>query len=238
MKISTPFIFLFFVTFLLPFNIYSQTVSMEDLVSGSQIYKQLNTKIPLDLDFTNQNNQKIKLKDYFKETQVLILTLNFFRCTGLCPMQFRNLIDTLNQIPEEILKKNNFHIVSISFDPTDSAEKANLMTQAWKPLVKNKSIQWDFIVGSGQNTEKLAHSMNFYYTLEDGFYNHSAALFFIDPHGTFKKYLFGSVYEPSDFIHALYDTTLNHKIDLTFKEKLEFLMTRFNNIRGKYISLF
>lgn len=211
---------------------------LEDWIAGTHIYETLGHKIDLDVPLIDKYGHPVTPRDYLKKSDVVIFTFNFFRCTGLCPMQYRNIVDTLNHIPVAVGKPSNFHIVSVSFDPLDTPQQAHAMTQAWRSMLKNKKITWDFVVGSKKNTKKLAHQFQFYYAKDGTGYNHSAGLFFVDKGGVFQKFLMGSVYSSDNFQHALFDSSgrTARSLGISFWERLKFLTQKYNLQRGKYLS--
>ena len=52
-------------------------------LQGVGITERLNEKIPLDLEFTDQNGKTVKLGDYFHKDKPVILTPIFYECPML-----------------------------------------------------------------------------------------------------------------------------------------------------------
>src|ERR1700733_10096622 len=63
-----------------------------------EISDKLDSKIDLTLTFIDETGQTKTIKDMFKGQSVLILTLNYFRCTTMCTYQFLNLAEALKNV--------------------------------------------------------------------------------------------------------------------------------------------
>lgn len=228
---KTAFLFLIFIfTFILSGN--KQAFSID---SPDKIYEKLGHKIDTNLEFTDQNGVKQTLHHLLKNNSVLVLTLNYYRCTTMCSFQFLNLAQVLKE--SNIPLGKGYQVASISFDPTDTVKKAKEIHNIWVPKTGNPSAAWNFFVGEPQNIQVLAKQLNFYYEKDDeGNYSHAAALFFIQPDGTFYRYLYGIVYDKSDFEHALGETS--HGTLGTVWNKITGLFMKYNAVRGKYFSYF
>jgi protein SCO1/2 len=224
--------FLIFFTLFIFQHCYAQqktiSVSDSDSISGK-----LNQKIDLNLKFKNENGEEISLKNYLNDSSVLVLTLNYFRCTTMCTYQYLNLSEILKK--NKLFGQNSFKVASISFDPTDTIQIAKQTKEIWTPKTEIQNPSWHFFVGNPSNISKLTNSLNFYTEKDDqGNYSHAAALFFIRPDGTFYRYLYGIVYDKSEFSAALYDSSFKALggIQDWFYE----LFHTYHPERGKYLS--
>lgn len=205
----------------------------DEKLSGTEIYEKLNSKIDLNLEFTDQNGKTLSMKEMFKDKDVLVFSLNYFRCTTMCTFQFVNLAETLKDL--NISHDDRFQVAAISFDPSDAISRAKTSYDIWTAKAGDKSAAWNFYVGQEKNIASLAKSLNFYYEKDDeGNYSHAGALFFIKPDGTFYRYLYGIVYDQDDFKHALIDTS-NGNVG-SFFDKIWVKFKKYDPVRGKYIS--
>lgn len=208
----------------------SQILSEKD---STNIYEKLGQKIDLNLSFTDQSGKTKILKDMFKNKSVLILTLNYYRCTTMCSYQYLNLADVLNNLSFD----PNFQVASISFDPTDTARNARQIRDIWAIKSGTSVNNWNFYVGKSEEIKSLSKSLNFYFAKDsDGNYSHTAALFFIQPDGTFYRYLYGVVYDQKSFEYALHDTSKGKMGSMI--NSIQQLFYKFYPERGKYLSFF
>ena len=110
-----------------------------------EISDKLDSKIDLTLTFIDETGQTKTIKDMFKGQSVLILTLNYFRCTTMCTYQFLNMATLVKEATIPLGK--GYNIASISFDPTDTVQKAKQMHDIWVPKTGNPQADWNFFVG-------------------------------------------------------------------------------------------
>ncbi|MBX9838799.1 SCO family protein [Silvanigrella sp.] len=225
-----------FFQLILGVSVFSKEVTVNKNIPNGEIFEKLNQKIDLNLTFTNQDGQKIKLKDLFVNEEVVIFTLNYFKCTTMCAFQFVNLATTLKKMDWPI--GSGFRIATISFDPYDTYEIAKEKQKVWVPKTGQKDAKWDFLVGDSKNINVFLKDLNFYYELDPhtGEYSHGAALFFIKNDGTFYRYLYGIVYDPQDIKNALVESS-NGKLG-SFFEKIYTKFKKFQIQTGKYASSF
>lgn len=205
----------------------------DDKLSGTEIHEKLSSKIDLNRQFTDQTGQTLSLKQMFKGKDVLIVSLNYFRCTTMCTFQFINLAEVLRSL--QMKNEDRFQIATISFDPTDDLRRAKTSHDIWTAKAGPLARAWNFYTGSVENIEALTKSVNFYYERDDeGNYSHAGALLFIKSDGTFYRYLYGIVYDENDFKQALFETS-NGKIGSVW-DKIWFHFRKYDPIRGKYKS--
>jgi protein SCO1 len=127
-----------------------------------------------------------------------ILTLNFFRCAGICTPQLNGLVDVLDKV--ELEPGKDFQVVTVSFDPTDTPEMAakkrqNYISQLKRPF---PPAAWRFLTGDGAQTKRLADSVGFYFKPDGDQFLHAAALMFLSPQGKIVRYMYGIQYLPFD----------------------------------------
>lgn len=226
------YVFLFMIVFPFLTSQKAHAAIPDEKLSGTEIHQKLGTKIDLSLGFQDQNGEQKTLRDMFKGGKVLVVSLNYFRCTTMCTFQFLNMSEILNGLH---VPGDKFQVASISFDPLDTVTKAKQTHDLWTPKAGENSGKWDFYVGNEKNISVLTKELSFYFEKDDeGNYSHAGALFFIKPDGTFYRYLYGIVYEKDDFNHALIDTS-DGKLGSIF-QKIAAKFKKYNPIRGKYIS--
>jgi protein SCO1/2 len=89
----------------------------------------------------------VRLGDYFGGRPIL-LTLNYYDCQNLCPLELQNLVDTMDQLPFGLGKE--YAAVTVSFDPTNTAADATQMKNEVlhrysRPDAPNPSAGWHFL---------------------------------------------------------------------------------------------
>src|SRR5438128_11279751 len=75
--------------------------------------QQLGQTLPLDLHFHDDEGRAVALRDYFGERPV-ILSLNYFHCQHLCPIELDGVLQALNGVSFTLGQE--FTLVSVGID--------------------------------------------------------------------------------------------------------------------------
>jgi protein SCO1/2 len=174
-------------------------------LEGVGITEHAGAKLPLDLEFTDEDGKAVRLAQYFPGNRPVILTLGYYRCPMLCTLVLNSLVDGLKDLPW--MPGNQFEIVTVSIDPTETPtlarlKKENYLADYGRP---GAAAGWHFLTGREENIKKLADAVGFGYRYveERGQYAHPAAIFVITSDGRMAKYLYGVLYQPKTLRLAL-----------------------------------
>jgi protein SCO1/2 len=165
------------------------------------IDEKLGATIPLDIELNDETGQKLSLRQLVDKPTVL--TLNYFRCTGICTPQLTDLARTLGGIDLEPGK--DFQVVTVSFDSTDTFEIAARKRENYLKMLKRPfpPAAWRFLTGDEASTKALADAVGFHFTKRGETFVHPAALIAISPKGKVTRYLYGTTYLPADLAMAV-----------------------------------
>ena len=181
------------------------TTDIPDELVGVTITEHLDEILPLELEFTDEQGEPVKLGDYFQGEQPVILQMGYYRCPMLCNLVLNEAISGLSGV-EDLSAGKDFKLVSVSVNPKEGPELAKVKREGYL-LEYNRegaSRGFHFLVGSEENSKALADAVGFQYRLQpDGEYAHAAALFIITPDGRISRYLYGVGYEPRTLRFAL-----------------------------------
>ena len=160
------------------------------------IEEKLGRTAALDVRLLDEQGREITLGSLVDKPT--ILTLNFFRCAGICTPQLNGLVDVLNKVEMEPGK--DFQVITVSFDPTDTPEKAALKRQNYIAQIRRPfpDSAWRFLTGDGAQTKRLCDSVGFYFKPDGDQFLHAAALIFLSPRGKIVRYMNGIQYLPFD----------------------------------------
>jgi len=162
------------------------------------IVQHLDEPLPLDLRFTDDEGQDVRLGDYFSEGRPVILTLVYYDCPMLCNIALDGLVQTLREV--DWLPGDQFEIVTVSIDPTESTDLAREKKKNYLKSLRRPGAEkgWHFMTGKPDAIEQLAEAVGFRYNFlpESGEFAHSAALFVITPEGRIARYLMGVKHDP------------------------------------------
>src|SRR5512135_2863325 len=83
--------------------------------------ERLGAQVALDTVLKDEGGNDVTLRQLVDKPT--ILTLNYFRCAGICTPLLNGIVDALNKIGLEPGK--DFQVITVSFDPRDTPEIAH-----------------------------------------------------------------------------------------------------------------
>ncbi len=222
--------------FVIPPVVFAQVISEDDPhLKGINVDEHLGVNIPLDLEFTNEGGQKVKLRDYFQADRPVIMTLAYYECPMLCTMVLNGISDGVRKL--EWLPGEQFQMLTVSIDPTEtpalaSRKRDNHLKEMGKPVSPSG---WAFLVGQQPQIQALAATLGFqyYYDKENDEYAHPAVVFLLSPDGKISRYLYGLEHEPKNLKLGLLEAS-EGKIGTTL-EKLLLYCYHYDPQAGGYV---
>jgi protein SCO1/2 len=165
------------------------------------IDEKLGERIPLDLQLVDETNQRISLRQLIDKPTVL--TLNYFRCPGICTPMLTNLAGTLSKTDLEPGK--DFQVLTVSFDVRDTPQIAAGKRQNYLKLVKRPfpPAAWRFLTGDDASTRALADAVGFELKKQGENYIHPGAIVMLSPEGIVTRYMYGISVLPADLQMAV-----------------------------------
>lgn len=175
------------------------------------INEKLGTMVPLDLTFLDEKSNRVTLKKLMDGLPTII-TMNYFRCPGICTPQLEDLSRTLGQL--DLAENSDYKVLTVSFaeDETPAlaaAKRKNHLASIQREYVADA---WHFLIGENNSSQILAETLGFGYektTSENGRvdYTHAAALIILSPEGKITRYLNGIEQLPFDVKMALIEAS-------------------------------
>ena len=168
---------------------------------GAGIDEKLGAQVALDSGLKDEDGKDVTLHQLIDKPT--ILTLNYFRCAGICTPLLNGLADTLNQMALE--PDRVYRVVTVSFDPTDTPEVAhqkriNYLRQMKRPF---PPTGWRFLTGSAQATKAVTDSVGFNFRAADNGFIHPGAIIVLTPQGIVSRYMYGISFLPADVEMAI-----------------------------------
>jgi protein SCO1/2 len=164
------------------------------------IDQKLNQQVPLELTFTDENGQKVKLGQYFGNKPV-ILSLVYFQCPMLCSQVLAGLTGTLNGIVRFNVGRD-FEVVTVSFDPRDTAKDAAANKSSYLRRYRREGAEkgWHFLTGNKDQIAALAGAVGFRYAWDPEIqqFAHASGIMLLTPDGRVAQYYYGIEYAPRD----------------------------------------
>jgi len=175
------------------------------------IQEKLGDTIPLDLVFIDEKGNDVTLKKLMNGKPT-ILTLNYFRCAGICTPQLNELAKTLGRL--DLAENTDYKVVTVSFAEDETFELAAAKRKNQIASIPREYLKdaWRFVIGKNKSSHILSEKVGFVFekTVSDQGkvdYIHGAALIMISPEGKITRYLNGVEQLPFDVKMALIEAS-------------------------------
>lgn len=165
------------------------------------VVEKLGQKIDLSLQFFDENKKLVSLGEIINGRPTLLL-LVFYSCPTTCSVMMAELGNALGGVS----KKDDYQVLSISFDDEESPIaasrlKGNFIHLPGDDFPPNK---WRFLWGNNHNVKKLTKSLGYnYFKLEKHNFVHPNVLMSLSGDGTIIRYLHGPNFLPFDLSMAI-----------------------------------
>jgi protein SCO1/2 len=155
--------------------------------------ERLGMALTTGLSFRDQGGQTVRLSRYFTGVPV-ILTLNYYACPTLCPLVFRNLVRSMEEM-EGLALGRDFRVVTVSIDPEESLARASdkaAKTHAMLRHTPDPGGSWPFLVGSPAAIQSLTRQVGVRYSaVGKNDFAHPNVVIVVTPQGRVSRYLYG-----------------------------------------------
>jgi len=193
-------------------------------------------KLPLDLNFYDDDGKPVKLFDYFKGDRPVILLMNYSDCPKMCSVQLNNLIESMSGFREYSVGKE-FDIVSISIDPKETPSRAKKTKNRYVQLYNREGSEkgWHFLVGPQKSIKTLADAVGFKYRYieRQKYYSHAPIMMMCSPGGNLVRYIKGIQVDPTQLEIALVEAG-EGKVGSTFNQLWIGVCYKYDRVTGKY----
>ena len=167
------------------------------------VEEKLGATVALDVTLRDEEGKAVTFKDALGKPT--ILTLNYFRCAGICTPLLNGLAEALGEIRLEPGK--DFQVVTVSFDPRDTPEIAarkrlNYLQQMKRPFPPQA---WRFLTGEAAATKRLCDSVGFKFKADGEQFVHAGVIVMLSPEGKVTRYIYGTYFLPSELQMAASD---------------------------------
>jgi protein SCO1/2 len=160
------------------------------------VTEHLDAKLPLDLEFRDENGDWVELGSFFDGERPVILTLNYYKCPMLCGLMLNGVVDGLEAM--DWTPGEEFQMVTVSINPLETPELARAKKQNYLKRLDRPAAAsgWHFMTGRELEINRLAETVGFSYTYDpvSKEYAHAAAIMICTPDGRVARYLYGIEY--------------------------------------------
>ena len=171
------------------------------------VQENLGKMVPLDLTFIDEDGASVTLKKLMNGKPTL-LTLNYYKCAGICSPQLNKLSDALSKV--KLAENTDYKVLTVSFSETEKPSLARKKKKSILHAMKRDYVQdaWHFVIGENNSSGVLANRVGFKYKavkMENGDigYIHPAITVALSPKGKITGYLLGVNQLPADITMAI-----------------------------------
>ncbi len=204
-----------------------------DILKGVDIEQKLNSQLPLDAVFRDENGETVQLGKYFSKRPV-VLALVYYECPMLCTQILNGVVRTAQSMT--LTPGKDYDVVVISFDPKETpamalAKKINYIKKFGRP---ETAAGWHFLTGATPSIDRVTNAVGFRYKWDPSLaaYAHASAVYVLTPEGRLSKYFYGISYSATDMRFGLIEAS-HHKIG-TAVDALLLFCCQFDPHSGKY----
>jgi len=199
---------------LLAMLFYSQALFAQNaippILQDVDIEQKLNAQVPLDAQFKDENGKLVRLSDLLNDKPA-ILTLVYYECPMLCTQVLNGLVSSLR--PLSFTPGQEFNIITISFDPTETSNLAHSKKLAYLKEYErvDASKGWHFLTGDAESIARLTKAVGFRYMYDQKIdqYAHGSGIMVLTPQGKVARYFYGIEYSTRDLRFALIEASEN-----------------------------
>jgi protein SCO1/2 len=174
------------------------------------IEQKLNSQLPLDAMFRDENGKTVRLGTYFGKRPV-VLALVYYECPMLCTQILNGMVRAAKVLTFRPGK--DYDVLAISFDARETpkeaaAKKAVYMKDYGHP---ETAAGWHFLTGDLDSIKRVTEAVGFRYTWDahTATFAHASAIYVITPDGKLSKYFYGIEYSPKDMRLGLVEASQN-----------------------------
>ena len=169
------------------------------------IQERLGTTLGLDETLIDEHGKPVALRKLVNLPTLLMFV--YYRCPGICDPLMRELARNLDQL--ELKPGVDYRVVTISFDPTETAEtartkQAEIFGTMQHPPPKDG---WRFLTAQQPVIDRLTDAAGFKYNYDASTqsYVHASSLIFLTDQGKIVRYIGGLEFLPAQLKLAFYD---------------------------------
>ncbi|NOX47729.1 MAG: SCO family protein [Chlorobi bacterium] len=169
------------------------------------IYEKLDSYLPDNLDFVDENNNPVNLKkDIDKPT---VIALVYYECPGLCSPLLEGVAEVITNAKIDL--GTEYQVFTVSFDPSEKPELARSKKDNYAKLVKGKDVEngWRWLTGDSANVARLLNTLGYKVKKEGDEFIHPASIIVISPQGKITRYLHGTYFLPFDLKMAVVEAS-------------------------------
>jgi len=212
-------------------------VDRPSALTGVTIEQRLNSQVPLDMPFLDENGHAVKLGDYFHSGRPVVLALVYYDCPMLCTQILNGLVRAAKVL--KFTPGKDYEVVAISFDAREKpaqalTKKAVYMKDYGHP---ETAAGWHFLTGDQKSIKAVTDAVGFRFKWDvyTATFAHASAIYVLTPEGKLSKYFYGIEYSPKDMRLGIIEAS-NEKLG-NVADRLLLYCYHYDPMTGKYGAL-
>ena len=192
-----------------PGNVGQTSTTLPSVLQNVGFEPALNAPMPLDLPFTDENAQTVKLGDYFGHGRPVLLAFVYYGCPMLCSQVEQGVVGALKML--SFNPGRDYDVVFLSFDPRETSDMAAEKKKDALGHFKRPGTDagWHFLTGSKEAIDAVTHAANFRYKFDvkSNLFSHASGIMILTPGGRISRYFYGVEYPGRDVRLGLVDAS-------------------------------
>ena len=169
--------------------------------------QRLDTRLPLDVRFRDENGRDVALGDYFGPRPV-VLAFVYYTCPMLCTQILNGVSSAVKVMPFTV--GEDFDVVYVSFDARETPQDAARKKQAQLADYRQDATAagWHYLTGDDDAIRRVTSAAGFSYRWDEatGQFAHVSGVLVVTPDGRLSRYFYGVEYSPKELRMALVES--------------------------------
>ena len=187
---------LFIVSFFAPLAIAYDTTrtlkasSPPQELQGIKITEKLGGFIDLDLEFSNDKGEKVKISRYFNQNKPVLFTIIYYKCPNLCQLHLNGLMRGMKKLDIT----SDFEFIALSMDHSENPLLAKTKKENYIKHYKLTSPEnLHFLTGQEESIKKISSQVGFKFRWNEKQkqFAHLPVAYVLTPEGRISRYLYG-----------------------------------------------
>jgi protein SCO1/2 len=184
----------------------------EELQNDVGVVEKLNSPLPLDLVFTDEDGHDVTLGSFFEDGRPVILNIGYYRCPTVCGLVLKKLADTLGDTGLDMGEE--YLVLNMTIDPDETPEHARQVRDDAFSFLKENGVTpdpagWRFLTADAATIEAIttATGYHYFYIAPQNEYGHPAVLVLATGDGTINRYMQGTAYDARTLRLSIVETS-------------------------------
>ena len=184
----------------------------EELRTQVGVVERINSTVPMDLVFTDEDGNDVTLGDFFEDGRPVVINLGYYRCPTVCGLVLKKLADTLGETGLDM--GDDFIVLNMTIDPDETPQHARDTRDDAFGYLRENGVEpsadgWRFLTADADTIKQITDATGFeyFYIAPQNEYGHPAVLTLVTDDGTIGRYMHGTAYDARTLRLSLVETS-------------------------------